>query len=116
MFGFDEGFQVVQACSPEDSVLLDPGIDGAQRFRIELVDAMAPFAVLADEVGAAKQAQVLGYCGAGDRERSGDLAGRLAATPEEIKNGAACRIRQCLEGGFLVASCRICNRLVTHNA
>jgi len=116
MFGFDEGFQVVQAGGPEGAVLLDPGVDGAQGFGIELINPMAAFAVFADEVSAAQQAQVFGDGGAGDRESSGDLSGGLAAAAEKVEDGAAGGIGEGLEGGFGVAGCGICNRTVTHNA
>src|SRR5450631_4021176 len=78
MFGFDKGFQIVQAGRPEDAVLFDPGINRAERLRIELVNSTAAFAVFADQVGAAQQAQVLGDCGTRDGERFGDLSGWLA--------------------------------------
>ena len=54
VLGFHKCFQVVQACGPEDAVLLDPRVDGAERFGIELVDAVAPFAMLADQMSAAQ--------------------------------------------------------------
>src|ERR1017187_10199074 len=73
MFGFDKSFQIVQAGRPEDAVLLDPGINRAERLRIELVNSTAAFAVFADQVCAAQQAQVLGDCGTRDGERFGDL-------------------------------------------
>ena len=100
VLGFDKGFQVGQAGAPEDAVLLDPGVDGAERFGIQLVDAVAAFAMFADQVGAAQQAQVLGDGGTGDREGFGDLSGGLAAAAEEIEDGAAGGIGEGLEGGF----------------
>jgi hypothetical protein len=115
MLGFDECFQVREANGPEMAVLLDPGIDGAERFGVELVDAMTPFAVLADQVGAAQQAQVLGNCGTGNRESLGDLSGGLAAPAQQVEDGAAGRISQRLKGGLGGSARQICNRTVTHN-
>ena len=72
-------FQVGEIHAPEGAVLVEPGVYGAERFGIELVDAVAAFAVFPDEVGAAQQAQVLGDGWTGDREGSGDFSGGLAA-------------------------------------
>jgi hypothetical protein len=58
VLGFHEGFQVIQASGPEDSVLLDPGVNGAQWLRIELIDAVATFSVLANQVGATQEAKM----------------------------------------------------------
>ena len=79
VLGFDEDFQIGQAGAPEAAVLLDPGVDGAERLGIEFVNAVTAFAMFADQVGAAQQAQVLGDGRARDREGFGDLSGRLAA-------------------------------------
>ena len=112
VFGFDEGFQAGQVRAPELAVGIEPGVDGAQRFGIELVDAVAAFPVFVDQVSAAQQAQVFGDGGAGNREGAGDGAGGLAATAEKIKHGAAGGVAQCLESSFR----GICNRTVSHNA
>jgi hypothetical protein len=64
VLGFDKGLQVGQAGAPEAAVLLNPGVDGAERFGIELINAVAAFAMFADQVSAAQKAQVLGDCGA----------------------------------------------------
>ena len=100
VFGFDKCFQVGQVDAPEAAVLFEPGVDGAERFGIELVDAVAAFAMFADQVGAAQQAQVLGDRGTGNRESSGDFSGGLAAAAKQIEDGAAGGIGQGLEGGF----------------
>jgi hypothetical protein len=115
VLGFDEGFQVGEAGAPEAAVLLDPGIDGAERFGAELVHTVTTFAVLADQMCAAEQAQMLGDCWAGDRERFGDLSGGLAAAAEEIEDGPAGRIGEGLEGCLRCSDRGICNRTVTHN-
>ncbi len=115
MFGFHEGFQAVQTGGPENSILLNPGVDRAQRLRVELVNAIAPFAMFTNQVSPAKQAQVFGNCGTGDRECIGDLSGGLAAAAEKIENGATRGIGQSLEGSFLDCRGVICNRSVTHN-
>src|SRR5580704_12615717 len=58
VLGFDVGFQAVEVRGPEGAVLLDPGIDRAQRLRIELVDAVTSFAMLANQMCAAQQAEM----------------------------------------------------------
>jgi len=112
VFGFDEGFQVGEAMGPEGAVLLDPRIDGAQGFRVELVDAVPAFAVFADQMCSTQQAQVLGNSRARDGERFGDLSSGLAASAQKVEDSTARGIGQSLEGCFW----RICNRSVTHNA
>jgi hypothetical protein len=112
MFGFDELFQARQVRAPEAAVLVEPGVHGAQGFGIELVDAVAAFAVFLHQVGAAQEAEVFGDGGTRNREGPGDFSGGLAAPAQEIEDGAAGGIGQGLEsslGG-------ICNRTVTHNA
>jgi len=116
VFGFHEGLQVVQARGPELTVLLDPGVDGAERLRIELIHTMAAFPVLANQVSTPQQTQVLRDGWAGNRESAGNLSRRLRAAAQEIENGATGRIGQGLEGGLTVSCRRICNRTVTHNA
>jgi hypothetical protein len=121
VLGFDEGFEVSQAGAPEAAILLDPGVDGAERFGVELVDAVPTFAMFSHEVGVAEQAEVLGDGGAGDREGFGNLSGGLAAAAEEVEDGAAGGIGKGLKGGFGASGgCHpgsgICNRTVTHNA
>ena len=112
VFGFDELFQAGQTDAPEAAVVVEPVVYGAERFGIELVDAVAAFAMLVHEVGAAQQAKMFRDRGTGDGESSGDFSGGLAAPAKEIEDGAAGRIGQGLEGGFG----GICNRTVTHNA
>ena len=92
--------------------MVQPGVDGTERFGIKLVNAVAAFAVFPHQVGAAQQAQVFGDGGAGNREGLGDFSGGLAAAAQEVEDGAAGGIGEGLEsrtGG-------ICNRTVTHNA
>lgn len=115
VFSFDECFQIVETGSPEDAVLLDPGIDGTERFRIELVDTMAAFAMFTHQMCAPQEAEVLRDCGTRDRKGAGNLPGWLAAATEKIKYGAAGGIGQGLEGDFRVCSRGTCNRSVTHN-
>jgi hypothetical protein len=112
VFGFDKCFQIGQIHLPEIAILIEPGIDGAERLGIELVDAVAALAVFADKVGATQKAEVFGDGGAGDREGSSDGSGGLAAATEKIEDGAAGGIGKGLEGGFW----GICNRTVPHNA
>ena len=100
VLGFDEGFQVVQACGPETAVLVDPGINRAQRLGIQLVDTVAALALLTDQMRAAQQAQVLGDSWTGDGKGAGDLPGGLPAATEKIEDGTASGIGECLKGGL----------------
>ena len=54
VFLFHKGLQACEIRAPEGSVLLNPGVDGAERLRVELVDTVPTFAVLANKVGAAQ--------------------------------------------------------------
>ena len=116
MLRFDECFKAVKASRPENTVLINPGVDRAQRFGIELVDAVSTFAMLADEVSPAQQAEMLGNRRTRDRESAGDLSGGLGTATEKIQNGAAGGIGEGLEGGLADLGSGICNRTVTHNA
>jgi hypothetical protein len=63
-------------------------------------------------VGAAQEAQVFGNGGTGKGKGLGDFSGGLAASAQEVEDGAAGGVGERLE-------CRlggICNRTVTHNA
>jgi hypothetical protein len=93
VLGFHERFQAVEICCPKDAVLLDPGVDGAERLRVEFVDPIAAFAVFADKMGAAEKAQVLGDGGTGYGKGFRNLPGGLAAAAKEIQDRAAGGIR-----------------------
>ena len=93
-------FKFERLAVQKDAVLLDPGVDRAKRFGIELVDTVAAFAVLADQMRAAEQAQVLGNGRTGDWKSLGDLSGGLAAAAEQVEDGAAGGIGEGLEGGL----------------
>jgi len=112
MLGFDECLQVVEAGGPEDAVLLNPGIDGAERFGIEVVDAMTSFAVLADQVRAPQKAEMLRNGRTRHREGAGDLSCGLAAAAKQIEDGTAGGIGKGLKSGFRGGTG---NRSVTHN-
>jgi hypothetical protein len=115
MFGFDEGFQAVQARRPEDSVLLDPGIDCTQRFGIEFIYAVAAFAMLAYQMSTTEETEMLRDRRTGNGKGAGNLSRGLRATAEEIEDGATGGIGKRLEGSLAGPSPRICNRSVTHN-
>src|SRR5215469_9217237 len=115
MLGFHKFLQLVQARCPENPVLLDPRVDGAEWLRVELVNAIAPFAMLTDEVSAAQETQMLGDGRTRHREGVGDLSGRLTALAEKVENGPPGRIGESLKGGFLDPGVLIRNRTVTHN-
>jgi hypothetical protein len=110
--GFYERLEVCEIETPESAVLIEPGIDGAEGFGIELVDAVTAVALLADQVRATEQAQVLGNGGAGDGKGLGNVSGGLASAAQEVEDGAAGGIGESLEGCFG----GICNRTVTHDA
>jgi hypothetical protein len=115
MFSFNKSFQAVQICSPEDSILLDPGVDCAERLRVEVVNAITSFAVFTNQVSPPKQTQVFRNCWTRNRECIRDMSGGLAAPAEKIEYGATRRIGECLKGSFLDSRVLICNRSVTHN-
>jgi hypothetical protein len=100
VLSLDEGFQISEIRAPKAAVLLNPGVDGAERLGIELINAVAAFAVLADEMSAAQQAQMLGNGGTGDWESAGNLSRWLAAAAEKIEHRAARGVGEGLEGGF----------------
>jgi hypothetical protein len=81
---FQESFQIIEARCPEHPVLLDPGVDRAQRLRIELVYAMSPFPMFANQVGTSQQPQVLGNCRPRDGKSTGDLSRWLAALAKQV--------------------------------
>src|SRR5258708_37262806 len=112
MFSFDKRLQIRQADAPEAAILLEPGIDSAERLGIELVDAVAAFAVLPHQMSPPQQAQVFRDRRAGNRKRPGNLPGRLAAPPQKVENSPARGVGESLEGGLR----GICNRSVSHNA
>jgi hypothetical protein len=80
VFGFGERFQIAEIHLPEAAVLIEPEIESTQGFGIEAVNAMAAFAPLAHEMGAAEQSQVPGNGWTGNRKSLRDGAGRLAAS------------------------------------
>jgi len=100
VLGFDECFEIGEVHLPEAAVLVEPCVHGAERFGVELVNAVAAFTVLPHQVGAPEQAQVLGNGGARNRKSSGDFSGGLAAAPQQIQNGAPGGIGERLEGGL----------------
>jgi hypothetical protein len=84
-----------------------------------MVNTIAAFAVLAYQMSAAQQAQVLGNGRARNRESFRDLACRLTAASKQIEDGAAGGIGESLKRGFGRLLCRLSgigNRSVTHNA
>lgn len=112
VFGFDKGFQVVETPGPENAVFVDPGIDGAQRFGIEMINAIAAFPVFPDEMSATKQTQMFGNRWTGNGKSAGDLSGGLAAPTEQVEDSATGGIGESVESGFG----GICNCTVTHIA
>jgi len=115
VLGFHKFLQLVQTRCPEDAILLDPRVDGAERVRVELVNAIASFTVLTDKVSAAQEAEMLRDGRTGYREGIGDLSSGLTAPAEKIENRSPGWISESLEGGFLDRGVLICNRTVTHN-
>jgi hypothetical protein len=115
VFGFDESFQVVEVRHPEDAVLLNPRIDGAKWFRIELVNAMTPFPVLANQMRPPQQTQMFRNRWARDGKGAGNLSGGLAAAAQKIEHRSPRGVGQRLECGFGISGGLICNQTVTHN-
>ena len=91
--------------------MLEPVVDRTQGRWVEAVVTMAADAMFADEVGAAKQAKVLGNGGAGDGESAGDFAGWLVAVAKEVQDSAAGGVRESAEDGVWMG-----NQVVSHNA
>jgi hypothetical protein len=88
VLSFDKGLQIVQTRHPEHAVLVDPSVDCTERFGIQLVDAMASFTVLTNQVGATQKTQMFRDGRPRDGKGAGDLSGGLAASAEEVKNGS----------------------------
>ena len=55
VFGFYEVLEAGQIRAPEAPILLEPGVDGAKRLGVEVIDAVPSFAVLADKMRASQQ-------------------------------------------------------------
>jgi hypothetical protein len=100
VLGFNKRFQVREVDLPEVAVLIEPGIDGSKRFGVELIDAMAAFAMLLHQMRAPKQTQVFGNGRTRDWKRSGNFSRRLAASPEQIQDSSTGRIGQRLKSGL----------------
>jgi hypothetical protein len=100
VFSFDKRFQVCETGGPELPVLLDPGVYGAERFRIEMVNAVAAFSVLAYQMRVTKKTEMLGNRRPGNGKGIGDLSCRLAATAQKIQNSAASGVGERLKSGF----------------
>lgn len=100
MLGFDERFQVVQTVNPENAVLLDPRIDRAQRFGVELINTVAPFPVLSNQVRSPQKAKMLGNRWTRNRKRAGNLPGRLRTTTEQVEHRAPGGVGEGLECSF----------------
>jgi len=87
-----------EAGFPEDAVLAQPGIDGAQGSRIQLVDAVAARPMFPNQTSASEQAQMFRDGWPGDGKESSNPAGGKPFLPEEIENGPARWIGECAEG------------------
>ena len=74
--------------------MIQPGIDGPERLRIQLVKPAPALAAFANQPGAAQQAQVLGDSRTRNRKGLGDLPGRQAAAAQKVQDGAAGRDRR----------------------
>src|SRR3984893_7697872 len=112
VFCLHECFQAGQVRLPESTVVLKPRIHSPQWFGIELIHAVATFAMFAHQMRPAQQSQVLRDCRTRNREGSRDVARWLASPPQQIENRAPRWIGQGPERRFR----RICNRTVSHDA
>ncbi|MGB9402069.1 MAG: hypothetical protein WCA98_00920 [Candidatus Acidiferrales bacterium] len=97
---------------PENSIVVEPGIDGFEWSGIQLIQTVAALAALLHEMGAAKEAQVFRNGRARNGKGLGDAAGGKASAAQEVEHGAAGGIGESAEG----APGRIGSRTVTHNA
>jgi hypothetical protein len=89
LFGFHVFFQAEQVQGPEAPVLIEPSIQVAQRFRIELIDAVAAFPNFGDQLRGVQYAKVFGNGWAAHVEASRDLIHRLPAFAQAIENGTS---------------------------
>jgi hypothetical protein len=112
MFRFHKCLEAGQIRTPEAAIVFEPGIYGAKRFGIELIDAVAAFAMFKNQMRAAQKTEMLRYGRPGNRKGLGDMARRLTAATKQIENGAAGGIGEGLERSFG----GMCNRSVPHNA
>src|ERR1700730_900753 len=112
VFCLHECFQAGQVRAPESTVVLEPGVHSSQWFGIELINAVASFAMFAHQMRPTQQSQVLRDCRTRNWEGSRDVARWLASPPQQIENRAPRWIGQGPERRFR----RICNRTVSHDA
>lgn len=95
----EEGFKVSELAGPEETVLVEPVVNGAKWLGIEMVVAMAADAVFANEASTAEKAKMLGDGRAGDGEGACDLSGGLVAKAKEVEYGAAGGVGKSAEDG-----------------
>src|SRR5580704_14767125 len=77
--------------------LLQVGLDRAQAFLLQVVDAAGALRVFGHQARLFEQAQVTGDRGAADRQRRGDLGHRLVPLAEQAQDVAPVRVAERLE-------------------
>ena len=97
VFGFDKGLQAFEVRTPEAAILVEPLIDSFQRLGIELIETVAAFPVLINQMSPAQDFEVLGDGWARNGKSAGNLPGRTRPCPQEIEHGAAGGIGQGVE-------------------
>jgi len=98
VLGLHKGLQVGEVHLPENPVIVEPGIDDAERLGVQLVQAAPARAAFAHEAGAAQQAQVLGNGRSRNGEGFGDLSGGEAARSQKVQDRAAGGVGERAEG------------------
>jgi len=100
-FGVGHGIQVafeqVQARRPQLPVRLQPGVDGAQRFGTQVVDALLCIRPDFDQAGVAEDTQMLGDRRLADGEVVDERADGQIRAPEQVENAASVWLGEDLE-------------------
>ncbi|MGA8431906.1 MAG: hypothetical protein WB729_18925 [Candidatus Sulfotelmatobacter sp.] len=92
MFRFYERLEAGQIGTPEAAIVFEPGIYSAKRFGVELIDAVAAFAVFENQLRAAQKTEMLRDSWTRNRKSLGNMPSRLTATAKQVENGAPCGI------------------------
>jgi len=97
----DLGGERVQVRSPERAEVVEPGVDVAQRLRVDGVEPTGALGAHRREPRFAQDAEMLGHRGLGDPELGsddlGDRARRLLTAREQLENASADRIAEDVE-------------------
>src|ERR1700722_10336011 len=97
---FHKGLQASEIRLPEHSISAEPGIDGSQWSRIQLVIAVPTLTALLHQMGASQQTQVFRNRRSRDGKRPSDASSRQTALPQKVQHGATGGVGQCSEGNL----------------